>query len=397
MRCRFRVHLILPQLAVMIGMAQAVAQQRPFTLEQVMSAPFPSDLVAALAGGKVAWIFNQRGARNIWVAEAPDYKSRAVTSYTEDDGQEIDELAWTPDARAIIYARGGDFETQREAPNPRSVPQGVEQDLWAVTLAGEPPRKLAEGHSPVVSPQGDAVAFIYKDQVWLAKLSGAEKPQQLIHAAGKVAGLRWSPDGSKLAFVSARADHSFVAVFDISQKTLRYLDPSVDRDHEPVWSPDGRQIAYLRLPANIGQETFGANRAGPPWSIRVADVATGSGHEIWKAHEGQGSVFHFLSAEQQLLWTADDRLIFPWEGDGWLHLYSVPAAGGAATLMTPGDFEVENAVLTSDRREVIFNSNEGDADRRHLWREAAGASRPTRITSGQGIEWAPVALSDGQH
>ena len=163
----------------------AAAQKEPFTIEQVMSAPFPSELVAAPAGGMVAWVFDARGVRNIWVAEPPDYKARALTSYAADDGQEIAELAWTPDARAIVYARGGDFETLREAPNPRSFPQGVEQDIWVVALAGGPPRKLGEGHSPAVSPKGDEVAFVYKDQVWLAKLSGSDKPAQLIHARGK--------------------------------------------------------------------------------------------------------------------------------------------------------------------------------------------------------------------
>jgi dipeptidyl aminopeptidase/acylaminoacyl peptidase len=142
---------------------------------------------------------------------------------------------------------------------------------------------------------------------------------------------------------------------------------------------------------------FGAKRAGTPWSIRVADVATGAGREVWKAREGQGSVFRFLAADQQLLWAADDRLIFPWEGDGWTHLYSVPLKGGAATLMTPGDFEVENVTLAPDRRAVVFNSNQDDTDRRHLWKEAADATLPTQVTSGQGIEWTPVVLSDGQH
>ena len=207
--CR-RGHWILPLLALLAGSVLAAAQREPFTIEQVMSAPFPSELVAAPAGGKVAWVFDARGVRNIWVAEPPDYKARALTSYAADDGQEIAELAWTPDARAIVYARGGDFETLREAPNPRSYPQGVEQDIWVVALAGGPPRKLGEGHSPAVSPKGDEVAFVYKDQVWLAKLSGGDKPAQLIHARGKAEGLRWSPDGSQLALVSAREDHSFI-------------------------------------------------------------------------------------------------------------------------------------------------------------------------------------------
>ncbi len=390
-------YLMTAFLAAAASVGLAAAQQQPFTIEQVMSAPFPNELVAAPSGGMVAWVFDARGVRNIWVAAPPDYQARVLTSYAVDDGQEIAELAWTPDARAIVYARGGDFEMLREAPNPRSYPQGVEQDIWVVALAGGLPRKLGEGHSPAVSPQGDEVAFVYKDQVWLAKLNGADKPAQLIHARGKAEGLQWSPDGSHLALVSAREDHSFISVFDFAQKTLRYLDPSVDRDLEPVWAPDGKQIAYLRLPATPEPQPFGPKRTGPPWSIRVADVATGAGREVWKAREGKGSVIRFLAAEHQLLWAADDRLIFPWEGDGWTHLYSVLLTGGAATLMTPGDFEVENVVLAPDRREVVFNSNQDDTDRRHLWREAAGATSPTVLTSGQGIEWAPVVLSDGRH
>jgi dipeptidyl aminopeptidase/acylaminoacyl peptidase len=395
MKLRRRGHWLLPLIAVLAGRALAAAPEKPFTIEQVMSAPFPSELVAAPAGGKVAWVFYASGARNIWAAEPPDYKSRALTSYTSDDGQEIAELAWTPDARSIVYARGGDFEMMREAPNPRSFPQGVEQGIWVVDLAGGAPRKLGEGHSPAVSPKGDAVAYVFKDQVWLAKLGGNDKPAQLIHARGKAVSLRWSPEGSLLALVSSREDHSFIGVYDFSQQSLHYLDPSVDTDLEPVWSPDGKQIAYLRIPARPDQPPFGPKRAGPPWSIRVADVTTRTGREVWKAREGRGSVFHHLAADQQLLWADGDRLIFPWEGDGRIHLYSVSLQGGTASLMTPGDFEVEYATLAPDRREVVFNSNQDDIDRRHLWRETAGAAKATRVTSGDGIEWAPVFTSDG--
>jgi dipeptidyl aminopeptidase/acylaminoacyl peptidase len=393
---RLQRHLLF-LLAMMAGCALAWAQQPAFTIEQIMSAPFPSELVASPAGGRVAWVFDARGVRNIWVAEPPDFKARVLTSYTADDGQEIAELAWTPDGRAIVYTCGGDFDMGRDAPNPRSDPQGVEQDIWLVELAGGPPRKLGEGYSPAVSPRGDSVAFIAKDQVWLAKISGGDKPVQLIHARGKAAELRWSPDGSKLAMVSTRDEHSFIGVYDFAQKSLRYMDPSVDRDQEPVWSPEGKQIAFLRIPAAPEPDLFGAKRVGTPWSIRVADAETGTGREVWRAREGRGSVYRSLAVEQQLFWTADDHLIFPWEGDGWMHLYSVPASGGAAILMTPGNFEVEDVALSPDRREVVFNSNQDDTDRRHVWKEAVGATRPTPVTSGQGIEWTPVLMSDGQH
>jgi dipeptidyl aminopeptidase/acylaminoacyl peptidase len=377
------------------------AQQKTFTLEQVMSPAFPSDLTAAPGGGKVAWVLDERGARNIWIAEAPDYKGRRITSYRGDDGEEIGELVWTQDARALVYTRGGDANNAGENPNPRSRPEGTYQSVWLVSLDGKEPRQLSEGHAPAVSPQGDRIAFIYKDQVWWARTDGTEKAAQLIHARGDCDSLRWSPDGTKLAFVSGRGDHSFVGVYDWSNKTLRYLDPSVDRDREPVWSRDGKRIAFIRVPASKEAFAFGPKRTGSTWSIHVVEVETGIGHEVWRADEGKGSVLRETAADNQLLWGMKDRLVFPWEKDGWTHLYSVQVAPGTtrgqqATLLTPGEFEVEHVTLTQDGQEILFSSNQGDIDRRHIWRVNVQGGPPAAITSGSGIEWSPVAASNAK-
>ncbi|MGB0037930.1 MAG: S9 family peptidase, partial [Terriglobales bacterium] len=53
-----------------------------FTLEQVLSSPFPSNLVAAQRPGRIAWVFDAKGARNVWVADAPNFEARQVTRYT---------------------------------------------------------------------------------------------------------------------------------------------------------------------------------------------------------------------------------------------------------------------------------------------------------------------------
>lgn len=382
-------------LAFLVSCLWSTAQQ-PFTLEQVMSAPFPSELSAAPAGGRFAWVFNNKGARNLWVAAPPDYAAIQISNYPDDDGQEIDQIAWTPDGTKIVYVRGGDFEMGRKDPNPASFPQGVSQDIWVVPATGGEPQKIATGHSPAVSPKGDAVAYILKGQVWIARLNGDAKPAQLIHALGNEGNLQWSPDGTQLAYVSRRGDHSLIGVYDFGAKTVRYPDPGVDHDGSPVWSSDGTEIAFIRIPTAGLQLLFGPHREGQPWSIRVADVATGKGHEVWKASPGPGSVFHRIVAKRELFWGAGGRLVFPWERDGWLHLYSVSTRGGKATLLTPGDFEVEDVSISPDRSEILINSNQNDIDRRHVWKLSVAGGPPVELTKGEGIEWTPKMASDGK-
>jgi len=372
------------------------AQQPALTIEQALAAPFPDNLVAAPAGGALAWVFNANGARNIWFAAPPEYQGRQVTAYPDDDGQEIGDLTWTPDGKAILYTRGGGTNGRGEFPNPRSLTTGVKQEIWLVTVPGGAVRRLGEGNSPAVSPKGDRVAFLQRGQIWWASLTDSAPAEQLLHARGSASALRWSPDGGKLAFVSNRGDHAFIAVYDVAPKALRFLDPALDRDDDPVWSPDGARIAFTRAPTEPGRVPFTPRREAQPWSIRVVDVAGGAGREIWKADPGAGSAFRDIVADQQLFWMAGDRIVFPWEKDGWTHLYAVAAAGGRATLLTPGEFEVEYVAPSADRATLLFNSNQGDIDRRHVWHVAAAGGAPVAVTSGAGIEWAPVPTADGK-
>ena len=169
----------------------------------------------------------------------------------------------------------------------------------------------------------------------------------------------------------------------------------MDRDGNAAWSPDGSKIAFRRLSA---ERTFYDHAPRPsaadPWSIRVADVKTGADREIFKADPGAGSAAHDMVAPNQLLWGAGDRVVFASERDGWLHLYSVEAGGGAPLLLTPGDFEIERAMLSPDRSSVVYSSNQGDIDRRHLWRTPVGEAKPAQLTQGDGIEFAAAILPD---
>jgi dipeptidyl aminopeptidase/acylaminoacyl peptidase len=382
-------------MALAVSPPPAAAPGTAPPLETLLSAPFPSDLVVSPTGGRIAWVFNARGARNVWIAEPADGRGRPVTAYTEDDGQEISDLEFTPDGSAIVFVRGGDANRKGEIPNPRSAAEGSEQGVYAVSAAGGAPRKLSDGRAAAVSPSGDRVAFLVKDQVWWAPLFGDEKASQAFKSRGEAAQLSWSPDGKLVAFVSRRGDHAFLGLFDTASRSVRYLDPSTDRDVSPVWSRDGKRLAYIRIPSSRDLQTFRPQREGEPWSIRVADISTGASREIFRADRGRGSVFRNVVAERQLFWGSQDRIAFPWEKDGWTHLYAVPASGGAPALLTPGDFEVEYVALSRDGSSLVFNSNQGDIDRRHLWSVPVSGGKPAPLTRGTGLEWAPAVAADG--
>src|SRR2546429_6108089 len=82
--------------ALVLTTGAARAQQRSFTIEQALSAPFPDELVAAPAGGALARGFNAPGVRNIWIATGPHHQGRGPATHQEDHGQEIGQVARVP-------------------------------------------------------------------------------------------------------------------------------------------------------------------------------------------------------------------------------------------------------------------------------------------------------------
>jgi dipeptidyl aminopeptidase/acylaminoacyl peptidase len=390
---------------LVVVFASSLARGNGFTLEQVLSSPFPSDLIASPLGDKVAWVFDAEGKRNIWVAEAPAFKGRQLTRYDKDDGQEITQPEFSPDGNWIAFVYGGPPNSDNAIPNPTSDPLGAKQEVRVVNLRTGVVLKAGEGTSPFFTPQSDRVIFSHEEHLWWVALPAANinavrsngAAKKMFEIRGSVASPAWSPDGSKLAFVSARGDHSFIAIYNAKAGSIRFLGPSIDRDIEPRWSPDGKRIAYIRL-FNITDAPPSADRERiVPWAIRVADVNTGEGKEIWKSGNAWMDSFSRLPLGDSILqWAAGDRLVFASEKDGWAHLYSVPANGGAETALTPGNYEVENVAWSPDRTYVVVACNNGDIDYRHLWKVNISGGRPEPLTSGSSIEMSPVIVSGGK-
>jgi len=390
----YRPLLLLPLAIALLVVVTGRIDAQSFTLEQVMSSPFPSDLTVSKRGDKVAWAFDAEGKRNVWIAEAPAFAARQLTHYEKDDGQELSDLTFSPNGNAIAYVRGGDKNQAGEVPNPTSDAGGARQEVWIVDLRTGRTTKMGEGSGPIFTPAGDQVIWIRDGHFWISPAIGGRE-RKLFESRGNVGVPQWSPDGSQLAFVSSRGDHSFISVYDMRANQLRFLSPSVDRDLAPRWSPDGRRIAFIRLLTVT--DTFSNDRDRiQPWAIWVMNARGGEGKQVWRSGDLDADSFSGLGGEDFWQWVAGDRLLFPSERDGWAHLYSISADGGPATALTPGEFEVENVELSPDKSFVVFSTNKNDIDHRHLWRVNTGGGTAQPITSGNGVEMYPVMYDNGR-
>ncbi len=386
-------------LCLSLALLSTPAAAAEFTLPQVLAYPFISETTASQKGDRVAWIRDVRGARNVWVAQAPGNVPHALTQATEDDGQELSQLTFSPDGNSLLYVRGGDHDQNWPAagdlaPNPADAVMQPIIGIWLADLAGNaPPHRLADGDSPAISANG-TIAYVHDHQIWTVARDGGN-PHRLFFDRGHDGAPVFSPDGTRLAFVSDRGDHAFVGIYSGPDRPVLFMSPSTGHDDTPIWSPDGKRLAFVRQPASGVVTNLWSAPAMRPWSVMVADAATGKASAAWHAPDTKRGALAF-TGDALRYWAANDTLVLLATLDGWPHLYALAAGGGEPRILTPGAFMVEQTQLTPDRNTIVYTANTGpdgrDLERRHLFQVALSGTPPVQLTSGQGIEADPAAM-----
>ncbi|MFI5257109.1 MAG: prolyl oligopeptidase family serine peptidase [Gemmatimonadales bacterium] len=423
------------------------------TIEQFLSFPYPSELVSARKADRIAWLGYDRGQRNVYTAAAPGFKPVRLTRFLDDNGIVLSDLEISDDGSVVTFVRGSAPNREGWIANPSSDPAGPERSIWVARTNGTGAWMLADGSGPRLSPNGRAVAFVKEGQIYrLPVIRGATTPLDkgelpLIKEWGENADPRWSPDGTKIAYVSQRENHDLIGVYDVRSRRVYYVSPSVDHDMSPTWSPDGKRLAFVRRPGTpFGQQVqagdgsigspaapgraaaaaaaaaarrgggrgrFGtgpdtgridglyraAFTGGYTISFMVADIAgcpgpvgTCEAHEFWHNQAGDRT-FPNVNA---ITW-AGRNVIFQQEPQEWIRIYSVAVDGAAPAPieLTPGEGAVETTALSRDGATLFYATNAGDIERRHIWKVPTAGGSAEQITNGTDYEMYPAPLGSG--
>jgi len=379
----FKYLLFILQVLILGSLSNEIFAQGNFTMEQIMSSSFSSNLTTSSVRDFIAWVENKEGIKNIYLIDGGSTGTvKKLTSFAKDDGEHIRDLFFSLDNKFLFFVKGGGLDQKEE--------------IFKIDIKSHSLKSVAEGSSPKLSHNGKILAFINRGQVWKVDLTGEKKsPTLFFKNRGGTGSLTWSPDDTKIAFVSYRGDHSFIGVYHRALTEITYISPSVDQDVNPVWSADSKQIAYIKIPSESNIFLFMPRRTAIPWSIHISDSETGTSTEIWKANEGVGSVFQSIVADSQLFWTDNNRLVFPWEASGWINLYSIKSDGSLIKLLAQGKSEVKYASMSHDKKNILYSSNQGDIDRQHIWKVNVADGKAEQLSSGDGIEWSPKLCASG--
>ena len=286
-------------------------------------------------------------------------------------------------------------------------------DVWMVSTSGGEPyrftRHAKNDRAPQFSPDGTKVAFISereeRPQIFLADLRGGE-PWKLSELKGGVSAFDWSPDGTWIVALSADApsedeekrtkakDDERVADQDLRMSHLHRIDAT---SRETKRLTEGNfTLADARISPD-GTEIAAVRRPTPK-----ADDGSGSDIVLIPAEGGTPRVlFENRGADTSPRFSPDGKTIAFVTRDGKLPrsgtntLAIIPRAGGVPTKLTPVDLSPGAILWSKDGASIFFTATVGVEGRLYSVSTTAGPTTPRELMRGPFMVSSPALSSDG--
>lgn len=236
-----------------------------------------------------------------------------------------------------------------------------------------------------ISPDGSQIAYVRvshdimtdraRRNLWIIGADGSNN-RPLRSETKSSQSPRWSPDGTRVAYVSAAegSPQLYVRWMDTGQTAL--LTNLVQAPGAIAWSPDGKSIAFTQfVPANKPPLALPPEKPeGATWAppVKVIDSV------IYRA-DGQG----YLDA-------------------GFNHVFIVSAEGGTARQLTDGNFNDDGPLsFTPDSKHIVFSANRGadwerDPQESEVFSVEIATGRLAQLTNRDGPDFSPMVSPDGR-
>jgi dipeptidyl-peptidase-4 len=260
------------------------------TYQQFMSPASPQEVVAARKVDRIAWVDYAEGKRNAYTAVAPLFAPVRLTNFLKDDGIMMSAIRISDDGSTVVFMRGEGPNRDGWSPNASADPNGPEHAVWAARTSGGGAWRVVDATNPELAPDGSAILFVKSGQIYRVKVTPVKAASEVdrgekafITEWGVQSDPKWSPDGRKIAFVSTRTDHSFVVVYDVATRSVKYMSPSVDFDTTPMWLPDSKHLIFMRQPGvPFGQQAQSGRGGlgdpnGPAFQVPATPATGGRG------------------------------------------------------------------------------------------------------------------------
>jgi dipeptidyl aminopeptidase/acylaminoacyl peptidase len=364
---------------------------------KVAGVSYTTAVAAAARSDTVAWETTRAGEVALWAAVGPRYEARRLLLLSGDTGDVIGDLALSPDGSKLAYTRGPSSAPNGRTPNPAGLVGGLANALWLTdTQAGKPIKVAALASAPLFAPDSRRLVYLQAGQPQLIEITATARgirlgaPRVLFRDFGDVEELAWSPAGDTLAFVSDRPAHSLIGTYHLGDDRVHYVAPSVYRDMGVVWSPDGRKLAFLRLPGIASADVPDVMKDSR-FSIWVANLAGTEAAEIYRSPAADAN----LNTDGSLHWLKDGRIVFLSDADGYSHVYAVDPATRRVTQLRRGSCDEESLAVNASGDLLAASGNCDDVMRREVATWAPGAHSWNRVSSAQSVATDPVFVGTG--